>query len=331
MSSFRLAFLFLAFHLFTPPILGQKDQNLSACKSVEALVSYCNSATPGWSSFTAFSLQAPCLCYESGEWKPQIYDRIASSCLDYYSTEDPAYLSRASASRGRGLPTSPCSVAGDLLAGTTISSSASTPLITKGPSEALSRYDINLVACNSIDTLASLCENYSPGFVSFSSSQQANCLCYSGRAWDPDFYDSLYGSCIDYISTANTSIYSSLDALGIISTPCKSIGDALAYTTKDLSGKMNSTTSRPSGSSISNGPSRTTPASVEITSTISPTTTKVGGSSADSSTQSATRSGVGAGIEVGAYNFCRPFRIVNTNTLISSVNSASSQVSCQQV
>lgn len=234
MSSSRLRFLFYALSSFISPTFGRNssDLNLSACRYVDAVWSYCQSATPGFSTYSSFSSQAPCLCYESATWKPQIYDGLVSSCFDYFRTEDPSYISSISAARSRAglvesLPTTPCSSAGNSFPGAT--KSANTPLITTGPSAALSRYDVNHVACNLYTTFSSLCAADTTGFSSLSFSKQASCFCYSGISWDPGYYDGLVGSCWRYISTKSTSLYSSLNVggSGIISAPCETVGDIL--------------------------------------------------------------------------------------------------------
>lgn len=324
MSSFRLAFLFLALHSFIAPAIGQRDRNFEACQSVSAVRSYCVSASPGWSSYTAFSSQAPCLCYESATWKPQIYDGIVSSCYNYFITADPTYISSLSVSRARDgdgttLPTAPCSRAGDFVAGVSLSALASTPRITAGPSAALSRYDINRVACGSIDRIGSFCESVTPGFSSLSFSRQAGCLCYSGISWDPAPYDSIFGSCANYLSTADTKFYSTLKAEGFVSTPCKDLGDVLTETTGSAKRTIlvnSQLPNTPNTFSLDNTDQTSTAGARAASSTSSPATTaKKGSSSSALPTASPTKNGVGSGIEVCSHIPCIAAICENTNTL----------------
>ncbi|MCJ1425647.1 hypothetical protein MMC29_003547 [Sticta canariensis] len=309
MPSYHLAFLFLAFNFFVSPICGDNDEDLSACSTVSAASSYCARATPGWSS-QDFPEQAPCLCYdESAEWKPQIFDGVFSSCVNYLRA-----ISVTSASQ---FPTAPCSAAGDVLASATDSAasvtdsaSVGTPLITPAPAPSATSSALdNAIACSSLLGLESECENVSPGFSSFSSFQRAGCLCYFGDTWNPDFYDNIYGSCLDDISTRNTSLYSSLYADGITSTPCNDIGEI----TQDVDDKSAQTSRRPQTSVTSDVPAQTTRTRAEVSSTdttgadspvnrgtSSLTSTKGSSSGTGLPTQSANANGVGSGIELRA-------------------------------
>ena len=277
MASSRLKFILYALSSFISPTFGRNnsDLNYSACRSVDAVSAYCQSATPGFSDYSSFSLRAPCLCYESATWKPQIYDNIVSSCFDYYRTKDPSFISSISSSRSRAglvgsLPTTPCSSAGNSFPGAT--KSANTPLITTGPSAALSRYDLNLVGCSLITAFSSYCAADVIGFSSLPFSKQASCICYSGISWDPGYYDGLVSSCWHYISTKSTSLYSSYaGGSGILFAPCEVVGDVLVI-------KVSSSSNNPI-LSVSSSPSRFD--------FVGPLTTSNGGSSSSSSSTAA--------------------------------------------
>lgn len=339
MISVRLAFLFLALHSFIPPILGRDDKNQDACRSFLAVLSYCSSATPGFSRITAFSAEAPCLCYESATWKPQIYDGVISSCYDYYSTADPSFLSSLSSSRSRAglgsIQSAPCSDAGDVLAGVTQkTASASAPLITTGPSAGLSRYDINRVACNLLDDVTSVCQSATPSFSRLSFSQQATCACYSGISWDPAPYDSLVRSCINYISTRNATAYSLLSAGGLPDSPCEDAGDILSFSNANPSSlRKISLSNRPAETfDLGGGAAQTTTSDqVSSRSTSAATPAQGGGSNSATPRQSATKTGGGSGVEVCSYNDVPPIWRRTLTLSISSANFVSSQASCRQV
>lgn len=310
MISVRLVFLFLALHSLIPPIFGREDKNEDACKSYLAVFSYCNSATPGFSSLIDFTAEAPCLCYESATWRPQIYDGVVSSCYDYYSTADPSYLSSLSSSRssaGLGpFQTAPCSDAGDVLAGVTQTGSASTPLITTGPSAGLSRYNVNRVACNLLSSVITFCESKTPGFSRLSFSQQATCACYPETSWDPAPYDSLVSSCFKFYSTRNASVYSSLVADGLQDSPCEDVGDILSLSSGGTAKRLTLSNSRPIFD-FTDGAARTiTSDEGSSRRTSSPTTSQRGGSNSATPTQSATKTGGGSGVEVYPFNDVPP-------------------------
>lgn len=295
MSSYHLAFLFLAFNFFISPIWGQ---NSAACNTVSSASDFCAKATPGWSNYD-FPKKAPCLCYDdSAVWNPRLFDGLYNSCLNY--------LKANSATGVSGLPTAPCSTAGDVLASATRIASVGTSRITPAPSAASSASGYG-PACQSVLSFESRCEFASPGFSSFSNKQRASCLCYSGVTWNPNSYDNVVDSCIKYLSTADKSLYSSLQADGITSTPCKAIGQ-LTLNPASTSATMSS---RPQTSITSSVPAQTTRTVPTTSSTSSPITTK--GSSSSTSTrtppimQTSSRNGVGPSIEVCS---CSPVPIL---------------------
>lgn len=64
----------------------------SACSYVDFALSFCNSATPGFSTMDV-SKQAPCLCYSSTKWSPNGFDGPVKTCADYVLTADPSIYS----------------------------------------------------------------------------------------------------------------------------------------------------------------------------------------------------------------------------------------------
>jgi hypothetical protein len=111
------------------------DPGLQACSFVDYALSFCNSASPGFSTFNP-TYQAPCLCYSFGTsttlWEPNIYDNAIETCATYASEQNDASL-YTELLRNEGF----CSSVGNLItqtapASTTAhtTSSASNPTIT---------------------------------------------------------------------------------------------------------------------------------------------------------------------------------------------------------
>ncbi|RDW76082.1 hypothetical protein BP5796_06903 [Coleophoma crateriformis] len=71
----------------TPPTLSDNP----ACRLVGTALYICESLTP---TFTALdpTAQAPCLCYSSTSWVPEIFDSAVSLCVSYASTAVPESL-----------------------------------------------------------------------------------------------------------------------------------------------------------------------------------------------------------------------------------------------
>jgi hypothetical protein len=71
------------------------DPGLQACSFVDYALSFCNSASPGFSTFNP-TYQAPCLCYSFGTsttlWEPNIYDNAIETCATYASEQNDASL-----------------------------------------------------------------------------------------------------------------------------------------------------------------------------------------------------------------------------------------------
>ena len=229
------------------------DLNSEACEALDLVYTICEGIDTDFARYTTFASRASCLCYSSTYWVPEIYDAVASSCIDWYSTADPVELSIATRSNGGPLTTDPCFRAGNVLdlprtgdigttSGPLVTSSASgtsssssdddvnvtgrqttfsPPLITSPP---LPTNDPNARACSSIVDKLSACESSTPGFTAISDfSEQASCLCYAGHsAWAPNLFDGAWGSCFEYYRTESPGFYGSISDMG--TTPCESAG-----------------------------------------------------------------------------------------------------------
>jgi len=90
-----------------------------------------------------------------------------------------------------------------------------------------SSFDPNYAACTSYSAIQSSCAAAVSSFAALPFSQEASCLCYTSTStWAPNFYDGLYGSCINYYQTASPSIYSSsFTGAEATRTPCAAAGN----------------------------------------------------------------------------------------------------------
>jgi hypothetical protein len=62
------------------------DPNFAGCQTAAAVVSSCESATPGFATMPS-SAQASCVCYDtSGNYLPNVFDGAALSCYNYLAT-----------------------------------------------------------------------------------------------------------------------------------------------------------------------------------------------------------------------------------------------------
>ena len=91
-----------------PPSLQTNGANLDACDQFESVVQQCDNATPGFQDLKGFASKAPCLCYSSSSYIGSSYDGYFSSCLDYFTTADPAGYSSIFASANGTITSNPC-------------------------------------------------------------------------------------------------------------------------------------------------------------------------------------------------------------------------------
>ncbi|KAL8890399.1 MAG: hypothetical protein Q9215_002428 [Flavoplaca cf. flavocitrina] len=95
--------------------------------------------------------------------------------------------------------------------------------------------------CSSLLDILTSCDSATPGFEYITAwRDQASCFCYSTSAFAPQSFDNPYSSCLSYLETADTELYSSLTVGNEVSTPCASIGNFLAEST----GEAETTVSR---------------------------------------------------------------------------------------
>jgi hypothetical protein len=148
-------------------------------------------------------------------------------------------------------------------------------------------------------------ERQIPGFSDLANSDEASCLCYSSKSWNPNGFDVPWSSCVAWAKTANTTAYPDLASDAGL---CASVGNILkapasgtASTTAAASSSVNngktaqsSVPAKPVGGSGSS----TTPTSAKgtagsITATQISATATVGSTAAVTATTTTVR---GAGI-----------------------------------
>lgn len=87
---------------------------------------------------------------------------------------------------------------------------------------------LNSQACPYIAGFESYCSFLTPNFLSLAPTNQASCLCYVSASWAPDNYDSIFGSCVNYLATSLPDVLANLTSAAghpPITTPCRSIGN----------------------------------------------------------------------------------------------------------
>ena len=133
----------------SPAMTSPLPTGSDACNSVSKTLNICESYTPGFLS-SAFSLQAPCLCYDANfMFDPSIYDGPWSNCVNYISIASPAlYTSLASDAT---VETTPCASIGDIV-GSGISSGA----ITRTPMPSSSTGPTSLTSATAASTSSTL-------------------------------------------------------------------------------------------------------------------------------------------------------------------------------
>jgi hypothetical protein len=181
-----------------------------SCGPWENIENSCAAANPSYTLLTAFVSQAPCLCYSSSTWAPNIYDDALATCLSYLSTASPAFYTSID---GPNLPRTPCdevsSVVGPGASG-----------ITSGPTAAPTG-DPNYDACLSWQSISSTCQASIPAFASLPIPTEDKCLCYTSGTYAPSIFDGYWASCLAYFSTASPTFYSSsLGGDGSPRSPC---------------------------------------------------------------------------------------------------------------
>lgn len=274
------------FWILSETAVAQDNPNADACRTLDGIVSACERLTPGFTAFTNFNFQAPCLCYASTYWFPNGYDGWIQSCYLGFKTYNPAAYSSATATNGGEFIMTPCHKVGNILSSseytgpvTELVTSLLGPKVTSSPkpSSITNPYEM---ACVSLNGANSYCLSLTPDLSTVTDFRyRASCFCYSGLVWNPSYFDKVWASCVQFISTASPSYYSAAasgGALVLTSTPCAAVGDV-----RDIRNSRTSTTSTQTaqtGSSQQSIPSATSARSTtQITSTqaASPTTTAI--------------------------------------------------------
>ncbi|KAG9233541.1 hypothetical protein BJ875DRAFT_42104 [Amylocarpus encephaloides] len=80
----------------------------------------------------------------------------------------------------------------------------------------------NPTGCLSALSAIDFCSSVSPGFLTYSATRQAPCLCYSSATWVPGIFDGWVSSCAGYARTAEPSVYPIISSLGGF---CSSVGN----------------------------------------------------------------------------------------------------------
>ncbi|KAH8600504.1 hypothetical protein B0O99DRAFT_682193 [Bisporella sp. PMI_857] len=88
--------------------------------------------------------------------------------------------------------------------------------------------DANLAACATLQLITSTCNVLTPGFSTITNDYSlAECYCYNRQGWNPNFYDAVYVSCINYYLTASPTVLASFVNAGntIHTAPCSELGN----------------------------------------------------------------------------------------------------------
>ncbi|KAL8672746.1 MAG: hypothetical protein Q9168_002800 [Polycauliona sp. 1 TL-2023] len=81
-------------------------------------------------------------------------------------------------------------------------------------------------ACSALATNIISCDAATTGFSYLTAwTDLASCFCYSASEFAPQSFDDPYSTCLSYVETADTDLYSSLTVGSGVSTPCAAIGD----------------------------------------------------------------------------------------------------------
>ncbi|KAG0651881.1 Ras GTPase-activating rng2 [Hyphodiscus hymeniophilus] len=146
-------------------------QQNSGCGFLSSALSVCTSLTPGFTLLPP-SQQAPCLCYSSTSWTPNIFDEAVKTCADYASTALPSVYTPIVNLENF------CINVGNIDFGLASASAINTA----GTFNA---------ACDLVNSLIEVCTSRTPGFVALPATNQASCLCYAtSSTWAPTVFDS---------------------------------------------------------------------------------------------------------------------------------------------
>ncbi|KAL8834433.1 MAG: hypothetical protein Q9170_003755 [Blastenia crenularia] len=166
--------------------------------------------------------------------------------------------------------------------------------------------------CSSVISKIDACSSATPGFgESYLWDEQASCICYSGASYAPKSFDYPYSSCLDVLSSSDSSAYQylTINSDDAASTPCASLSQAQETSYYDTSSAGDFTVIGANAAMSTNTPAtltpspgskptvKTTPRST--TSSPSSTPTVVGNGAGNGAGNTAAGSGVHAfGVQV---------------------------------
>ena len=209
----------------------------AACSTVLEALSYCESVSPGFTTLNPTS-QAPCLCYSSTSFVPDVFDGVVATCASGLSAEG-ALADYSTVELLAGF----CSSIGPVLGGSPQSTSATTT--TPGTLTAVP------TACSLVVDAISSCESVSPGFSTLDPTNKAACLCYSSTSWDPQYFDGAAATCASGLSAqGDLADYSTVELLAGF---CTRVGDVGNPPTATATPGLSPSTSGALGTSTTSG------------------------------------------------------------------------------
>lgn len=243
----------------------------AACSYVDGALSFCSSVSPGFATMPLTD-QAPCLCYSTTVWMPDVFDGAVYTCAQYAATALPESLYTDLTSL-EGY----CSAIGDVEHG---GHPASAPATTTPPPAQATPAPISSVdiftnsACSFVGFALSYCNSVSPGFTTMDPTSQAPCLCYSranptSTAWLPEVFDGAVLTCAEFVSSVASESLSIITGLESFCTDAGNVlGSGSAATNTEGNGvPLNTKTG--GGSTVKQ---TTTPKTTPIIATPAPTT-----------------------------------------------------------
>ena len=182
------------------------------CQLVEEALAICCSLTPDFTDMSA-TAQAPCLCYSSSSWEPNLFDNAVISCANYAFTAIPSAYAPIANLEGF------CSSVGN------VNYPASIPATTTTAATVTSSATLSNSACVVVNSAIAACNQLTPGFSSINGPDHALCLCYiSMSTWAPTQFDNAVSSCAQFAQSSAPSLYLQYSTLEGF---CTGVGDIL--------------------------------------------------------------------------------------------------------
>lgn len=118
-----------------------------------------------------------------------------------------------------------------------ISASQSTSLVSPTATAIISIPITTLPGCSLAAAMLSFCDDISPGFSTFSYTDQTSCLCYPNTTtWRPEIFDDAVLTCAELVSTV-TFVYSQVASLvGFCTRPASGGGNSTIFSSSTESG-----------------------------------------------------------------------------------------------